>query len=289
MQTREISSCRVQYWSNQLVFLLVILLLNGCNLYGDDGQVAGRLLRWEKLDEGLSLKEFLGSKKTYTGESKITVLKIDPKIYDFKLLIASELNETPLTPKQWAKKYGLTAAINAGMYQKDRRTNVGFMKNYSYVNNPRIARSYKAILAFNRKSKDVPIVQIIDTECQDFNKLMNKYNTFLQNLRLINCDGKNVWKKQPNTWSMAVLATDKSGNVLMVFSPAAQPVYEFINVLLSLPVSINRAMYLEGGKETSLFVSTEKKQVELSGISSSFYVMSDPWPIPNVIGIVKKK
>ncbi|MCI4625502.1 MAG: phosphodiester glycosidase family protein [Candidatus Magnetoovum sp. WYHC-5] len=263
-------------------FIIFIVLLKGCYIYGDNS-------KWEKLEEGLYLQNFDIPKAIYLGgAAKVTVLKINPQYFSFRLLTSSELNEQPLTAKQWAKKYKLVATVNAGMYQEDKKTNVGFMKNYKHVNNPRIAKNYKAVFAFNHLSDDVPDTQIIDLDCQDFATLKHKYKTFVQNLRLINCKGENVWKKQANAWSMAALATDNQGNVLIIFTATAFTVYDFINVLLELPLSIKNAMYLEGGKETSLYVDNGAREIELSGNGASFYIQTEPWPIPNVIGIVRK-
>ena len=53
----------------------------------------------------------------------------------------------------------------------DGVTNVGYMKNFSHVNSPRLGTNYNAVLAFNRVDATVPDVQIIDLKCQDFGRL----------------------------------------------------------------------------------------------------------------------
>jgi hypothetical protein len=83
---------------------------------------------WKKIDEGLFLGDFTSQ--------KISIVKIDPKYYSFKLLCASEKNRLRMTVKQWCQKHNLTSAINAGMFQADGITNVGYMKNLNHNNNP---------------------------------------------------------------------------------------------------------------------------------------------------------
>ena len=247
---------------------------------------------WRKLDEGLFLAQFDPCYETPIKDSRIIIVKINPTYYSFKLLCASELGKIKLTPKEWCKRYDLIAAMNAGMYQQDGFTNVGYMKNFSHLNNPRLNSGYKAVLAFNRGAPDVPEIQIIDLKCQDFEGLRPKYQTFVQNIRMISCNQENVWSKQDKRWSLSVLGMDRGGNALFIFSEAPCSGYEFNQALLSLPVSIFNAMYLEGGPVASLYVSVKGFELDKGGMHEGGFndgsTRSGVHPIPNVIGIVKK-
>ena len=97
---------------------------------------------WRKLDTGLHIGEFDSPQKSITSDSKITILRIDPHIYSFKLLCADELNHSKLTAKEWCQRYNLLGTINAGMFQMDHKSNVGYMKNYKYKNNAKIKSTY---------------------------------------------------------------------------------------------------------------------------------------------------
>ena len=112
---------------------------------------------WERVDEGLFVREFDSPQKSKINDSKITILKIDPKFYSFKLLCASEHGKVSMTPKKWCQKHNLSSAVNAGMYQKDGITNVGYMKNFNHINNPRSTNAYKAVLAFNPVESTIPV------------------------------------------------------------------------------------------------------------------------------------
>ncbi|HSB06763.1 MAG TPA: phosphodiester glycosidase family protein, partial [Thermodesulfobacteriota bacterium] len=225
-------------------------------------------------------------------DSKITIVKIDPKFYSFKLLSATEHGKNRLTVKDWCLKHNLISAINAGMYQEDGLRSVGYMKNFSHINNPRLNNTYKAVLAFNRTDFAVPEIQIIDLKCQAFEELKPKYQTFVQNIRMVSCQQENVWTKQDRMWSLAVLGMDKNGNVLFIFSETPYSGYEFINVLLSLPISIYNAMYLEGGSDASLYFSSNGVELDKAGTNGSglndSLVSGIARAIPNVIGITRK-
>jgi hypothetical protein len=247
---------------------------------------------WRKVDEGLFVAEFDSPIKSNAQESKITIIKIDPKLYTFKLLCASEHGRTKMTARKWCEKFNLITAVNAGMYQQDGFTNVGLMKNYSHINNPKLNNLYKAVLAFNPLEPKIPEIQIIDLKCQDYMNIGPKYQTLIQNIRMISCRQENVWAKTNQLWGMAVFGIDKSGNALLIFTEVPYSGHDFSNALLSLPLSIFNALYLEGGFEASLFFSWNGVELERVGIHETGLHEDSPRavprPIPNVIGITKK-
>jgi hypothetical protein len=248
---------------------------------------------WRKVDEGLSVAEFDSPMKSNAQDSRITIVRIDPKLYSFKLLCASEYGRTKMTARNWCEKFSLIAAVNAGMYQEDGFTNVGLMKTFNHVNNQRLNNVYKAVLAFNRLEPKIPEIQIIDLKCQDFEMIGPKYQTLIQNIRMIGCHQENVWAKTNQLWGMAVFGIDKSGNALFIFTEAPYSGHDFANVLLSLPLSIFNALYLEGGFEANLFLSWNGVELERVGARETGLQEDSPRavprPIPNVIGITKKR
>jgi hypothetical protein len=262
----------------------VLLLLFILSLCLPSAPASGLDLRWKELDPGLSLIE--------ADSQKLFLLKINPKYFFFRLLCASEQKGPALTLRKWSETYHLVSAINAGMFQADGLTNVGFMKNYAHLNNPRLNTTYRTVLAFNPVEVSVPDVQIIDLTCQDFGKLKGKYFTFAQGIRMINCRQENVWEKQDRRWSVAAFGMDKAGDALFIMSEPRYSVHELAQLLLSLPISLHNAMYLEGGPQATLYLSF--KGLEMEKVGSYETGMNDdafpriPRAAPNVIGIVKK-
>jgi hypothetical protein len=253
---------------------------------------AGEESFWRKVDEGLSIGEFDSLIRSNMRDSKITIIKIDPKFYSFKLLCASEHGRVRMTARKWCEKFGLIAATNAGMYQKDGFTNVGFMKNFNHLNNPHLNNIYKAVLAFNPIESNFPEIQIVDLRCQEFESTGPKYQTLIQNIRMISCRQQNVWARRDQVWSMAVFGIDKSGNALFIFTEVPHSGHDFANSLLSLPLSIFNALYLEGGPEANLFFSLKDVEFERIGIRETGLqedsLRAVARPIPNVLGITKK-
>ncbi len=248
-------------------------------------------INWQKVDNGLFFSEVLAPFKSDIGDSRITILKIDPQYYDFKLLSAKEENVENKTLKEWAKTKKLIAAINAGLYQQDNKTNVGYMKNYNFINNSHLNKD-NAILAFNRKDSTFPEIQIIDLKCQNWGELKNKYNSYTQCIRMIDCHQNNTWSQQQEESSISAIAIDKHGNALFIFSYSPFSVHDFTNILKLLPLDIYNAMYLEGAAPASFYFNYKGIGVEKAG---SFRYSPEEnenkdiaWELPNVIGIVKK-
>jgi uncharacterized protein YigE (DUF2233 family) len=248
---------------------------------------------WKQLEPGLELAVVGASIKSSHNDSKFTLVRIDPEKHDLKLLMVSELGGKKRTAPKWAKQYKLSVAVNAGMFEAygDQSTAHFYMQNYKHINNPKIA-GQNAFLAFNRKDDSVPRVQIVDRRCQDFKKLRKKYHTIIQGIRMVDCNQKNTWSLQKKKWSMVVVAVDKKGRVLFIFTRSPYRVHNYIKMLLALPLQIHNMMYLEGGPEASFYVDAGKTKIEKFGSYETGFNEDDNnsefWPIPNVIGVAKK-
>ena len=281
----------------RVIFLHWILLCSSCTvcfgiftLIGSHSIFCSQTSPWKEAAEGLLVAEFESSLKSDSVSFSITAIKIDPRNYSLKLLCATENEKEKHTAREWSEKHQLLLAVNAGMFQEDGFTSVGYMKNFKHVNNPRLSKA-NSILAFNPVGEDVPEIQLIDRECQDFNILRQKYHSFVQSIRMISCDQQNVWAQQNAKWSTLAVGMDTDGNILFLFSRTPQPVHDLIDILLSLPLSLKTAMYLEGGPQASLYLSTPRMTLERNGVwegledNNSFQFSL---PIPNVLGVVKK-
>jgi hypothetical protein len=248
---------------------------------------------WQTLEPGLEFGVFLSPRVSEVGDSRIRVLRIDPMRFEFRLLNVSSPGQNQLlTAKRWCQQHGLVAAINASMYQKDYRSSVSLMRTKNHINNPRLSKD-KTILAFDRRTPDIPLLKMIDRQCDNFDDWKEKYYTFVQSIRMISCKGHNVWRQNSQKWSTAVIGVDEEGWGLFIHVRSPYSTHDLINILLELPLRISRAMYAEGGREAQLYVQSGKQEYELIGIygaglgeSSS---MQYATPIPNVVGIAHRK
>jgi len=256
--------------------------------------LAAQEASWNKVDDGLFIGTFESPLKSIIGDSKIKIIRIDPNIYSFKLLCAGELKHSNLTAKEWSKKYNLIGVMNAGMFQTDYISNVGYMKNYDYINNSKINSKYYSVAAFNPiDSTKSSNFHIFDIDSDNIHGLIDRYHSIIQNLRLIKRPSLNRWSQQNKKWSEAVLGQDTNGNVLFIFSRSPYSMHDLINILKMLPIDIDCAQHLEGGPEASLYFSHKNIKIEMMGsYETSFSENNDNnfyWKIPNVIGFIKNE
>jgi len=277
-----------------VTILILVLLMNLSPIAdGAEPQAPENAVRkesaWQKLAQGLELGIFNAPLTSEIGDSKVRVLRIDPQHYRLRLLNASATeNGRPLSARQWSQQNGLVAAINASMYQEDYKSSVSLMRTRAHVNNPRVSKDM-SILAFDRKDDDVPRVKIIDRQCEDFEIWQKKYRTVVQSIRMISCNGKNVWTQQPQKWSTAAIGVDDRDRVLFIHIGSPYSTHDVIDIMKKLPLNITRAMYAEGGPQAQLYIKIGNYEYEFVGnyeieIQNNMKKLISR-PVPNVVGI----
>lgn len=246
---------------------------------------------WITLEAGLEFGTFASPVKSAIGDNLIRVLKIDPKRFQFRLLNASASpGAKRLSAREWVRRNDMVAAINASMYQADKLTSVSLMKTFGHANNKWFSKD-RALMVFDPKKKSLPRTQILDRDCQNVDHLRTLYHTQIQSIRMISCDGKNVWKKQNKIWSTAAIGMDQKGNILFIHVRSPFSTHDLIDNLLKLPIHLKRAMYVEGGSLAQMYIRSGKTELEYVGSYTTGSNETDAnqlaWPIPNVIGITR--
>jgi len=248
---------------------------------------------WERIANGVELGRFKVEDKCVAGDSTITILRVDPARWELRLLSASQTGEpTGLNAKEWCEKYNLAAVTNAGMFQQDHRTHVGYMKSGSHINCPK-KNNYKSAAAFGPLRQDLPPFRIFDLDVDNIDSIISRYANVIQNIRMINRAGENRWSSQPKQWSEAALGEDEEGRALFIFSRSPYAMHDLNRILLALPIGLVCAQHLEGGPEAQVYLRWGKTEAELTGSYETSFSEHDlnqiAWPVPNVIGIVPRE
>ena len=214
------------------------------------------------------------------------LLRLDPEHYELVLLNASAREERrALSPESWADQEGLLAVINAAMYQEDGLSSVSLMHRGGHINNPRLSKD-RSILAFEPRDEGVPRVKLLDRDCEDWPTWKARYRTLVQSIRMISCDGRNVWSQQVRENSTAAVGVDHEGRVLFIHVASHYSTHDLVEMLIRMPLDIDRAMYMEGGTPAQLFVRVGDEEIRLSGIpDSGASGVTISSPLPNVIGV----
>lgn len=270
--------------------LFILIALNGRAQHSRFGEIA-----WTTLTDGLLYAEVDAPEKSVVNDSKLTILKVDVNQFDFQFLTASEHGHQARTAPDWAGEFGQNIIINAGMYSYNKtQSNKGYMKNFGHLNNPKKSTYYNAMLAMHPKDKQKPPFEIIDITCQSWEIVKHQYHSLCQGMRMISCNGEAMeFSKRPDqSCSMIVAATDTTGNLYIIFTRSPYTHQKMISYLQEMPLNIRTSVYLEGGPEASLYVSTGDTVIAKYGSYVSNTCNNDDndhfWKIPNVIALRKK-
>jgi hypothetical protein len=243
---------------------------------------------WRSLQPGVELAQI------ERGAGVVYVVRIDPAKARFRLGLASETKSGSRTAGDWCRQEKLAVAINAGMFQTDQLSNVGYLRNGQHLNNRRW-NDYCSVLALSPSSKSQPLLRWLDlTGSAPSSSEVEGYGIVIQNLRLIARDekggGKNVWSPNERRWSEAAIAADAHDRLLFLFSRVPYTMRDFNQLLLDLPLGITRAMH-EGGPEASLSIHVPGLDLDLCGSYETGFLADESntrqWPIPNVLGVAR--
>ncbi|MEY3416794.1 MAG: hypothetical protein RL060_905 [Bacteroidota bacterium] len=279
-----------------MIKALATLALLFINLLTIKAQDTTKLnFQWLPLADGISYAEVLAPKQSIVNDSKITVVKIKPKQFDFYLLTASEQKRKARTAKEWADTFQLNVVINAGMYNvANMLSNDGYMQNYTHFNNPIFKEGYNGMMAFHAKDSSKQNFAIVDLNCAPWDTVKNQFYSYAQCMRMIDCEGVPLsWDKKKQACSMLIAAHDSEQQVYFIFNRSPYTHKEMIQFMLQFPFKITNAVYLEGGPEASLYLNIGNKVIGKMGsyISTTYPTDSNHhfWKIPNVIGLRLKQ
>jgi len=247
---------------------------------------------WTPLAPGMELGIFAVNKPSLVGDSRITILRIDPKLWELILIGKSWNSESEnQTARDWCESHKLTAAINAGMFGADYTTHLGYLGSKGHMNNSQVNK-YMSAAAFDpKKGKGLPEFRIFDLDgpSDTMDTIIDDFSSVVQNLRLIKRPGENRWSQQDKMWSEAALGEDNSGRVLFIFSRSPFTMHDLNRELLSIGIGLVAAQHLEGGPEAQLYLRIGNVTHEMFGSYETSFRENDgnavPWPIPNVLGV----
>lgn len=246
---------------------------------------------WQSLAPGMDLGTFSASQPSKSGDSRITVLRIDPEYWLLELRGLDDTAETGgQTARQWSKSHGLMATINAGMFASDYKTHVGHLRIQDRMYNDRV-NHYQSVAAFDPRREGLPRFRLFDLDSPGItmDAIVRDYASVVQNLRLIKRPGQNRWRQQEKSWSEAALGEDDSGRMLFIFCRSPYSMHDFNNELLKLDIGLVAAQHLEGGAQAQLYVNAGGVEFEISGSHGSTFHeehgISLAWPIPHVLGV----
>lgn len=253
---------------------------------------AGTNSSWKTLAPGMELGYVTAREPSAAGDSRIVVLRMDPKLWELAAIGVSQTGESSgHTAREWCEKHKLVAAINAGMFETDQKTHLGYMRFRDHLY-ARHVNKYQSVAAFDpHDGKDVPRFRIFDLDAPGvtLQSIQQDYDSAVQNLRLVKRRGSNQWTQQTRKWSEAALGEDDAGRILFIFSRSPFSMHDLNQELLAAGIGLVAAQHLEGGPEAQIYVHAGSFELEMFGSYETSFMENDtnsiPWPVPNVLGV----
>jgi len=249
-------------------------------------------LGWKAVEPGMELRFLEAQKEGVQSNSPIAILRIDPALWDLEVLGTSRTGESSgHTARDWCQRHNLTAAINAGMFETDQKTHLGYLRYREHINNSH-QNNYQSVAAFDpRDSAGASRFRIFDLDAPGvtFQGILKDYASLVQNLRLVKRTGQNQWGQQERRWSEAALGEDRDGRILFIFSRVAFSMHDLNQGLLASDIGLVAAQHLEGGPEAQLYLQAGQTKLEMFGSYETSFREDDnnaaAWPVPNILGV----
>jgi len=247
---------------------------------------------WKGIAPGMDLRYVSAKNPSSVGDSRIVILRMDPGQWQLEAAGITQTRESAgHTARDWSRSRNFSAAINAGMFDKDYKTHLGYMGSVGHINNSH-RNTYQSVAAFEpRDSQSLPRFRIFDLDDPGthFQDILKDYASVLQNLRLVKRPGMNQWPQQERKWSEAALGEDDTGRILFIYSRSPFSMYDLNNELLGAGIGLVAAQHLEGGPEAQLYLHVGTTEMELCGSYETSFTENDSnsaaWPVPNILGV----
>ena len=244
---------------------------------------------WRSLGPGAEYAAIALSPKPVIGDGLLHVVRVDPSQATLRVRMAGQLDGRPRTAREWCENPRVVAVINAGMYDRDLSTHIGFLRVGDLIGSARWVSKYNSILLLGARRPGLPAATIRDAPPDGRAADFADYDTVVQNLRLLRDPAVNVWAQSDRRWSEAAIALDRRGRILFLLCRSPFTMHDFNALVTALPLGVTRAMHVEGGPEASLSVRGPGVAVDLSGSYETGFNPSDDsnrqWPLPNVVTV----
>jgi hypothetical protein len=283
---------------NPFLILSISILLNSCSqpeVKAEKKIVPEKYSGWTQLAKGVEYIEMAAPQKSFLGDSKLSILRLEPEQLQFFMYNATQMGNMRLTAPQWADSFDLNIVMNAGMYDlANGLIHRGYLKNGRHFNNKKVHPEYNSMIAFAPKDSIYCNFDILDLECENWAEVCDQYSCYAQGMRMIDCNGEAMgWNKKNQSCSMLVATKDAKGRIWFIFSRSPYTHNQMISFMGTFKEDLRNAIYLEGGPETSLYIDINDICIEKVGsyVSQTYPTddNKDFWELPNIIGIKIKQ
>ncbi len=195
------------------------------------------------------------------NEDTVTIVRFD--LHHIKLSVAYQPSQ-PLSMSEWMQKEHATAIINGGYF--DNQNNATAL---TISNGQSFGTSYNGfggMLSVNNNGH----IDLRSLRQHPYNPNNDQLQQATQSSPMLVLNGKATqFNADAASSRRSVVAIDQQGRLLFIASPsAAFSLGELEDLLVNSDLSINRALNLDGGASTGLYLNTKNQQVTIDAFTN---------------------
>ncbi len=199
---------------------------------------------------------------TKRGRGRILVLRFDKDVEFVPHHFRDEKLSVGQSAEDWAQHLSASIVFNAGQFDEDLNHLGWFKKDGRYLSK-HAKPKWKALL-LSGPNDGAAWGRIVDLEQAD-KKIIDRYRHGVQSMMLVDDSEKIRVRDSGRAASRTVIAEDVQGRILVMVSEGAITLADFARWLPKQRIGVLRAMNLDGGLESQLFIDSPELQLKHYG------------------------
>lgn len=132
---------------------------------------------WHQLAKGIEYRQILIDPANPAALLHAVRFEVDQ--IEFRFALRSKAGGAEKTVGKWVDEAGFLVGINAGMFGKDRLTNIGRLVDAEHRNQS-VYNDYQSALVFAPKQEGLPYAQILDLDVPGTKETASHYHSMVQ-------------------------------------------------------------------------------------------------------------
>jgi exopolysaccharide biosynthesis protein len=229
------------------------------NTPGDQGQNSPQLNTWYPGARGVEVR-YEDWKSPGNNEDTVTIVRFD--LHHVKLSVKYQPDQ-PLLMSEWAQQEHATAIINGGYFDDQNKATALVVSNGQSFGTS--YNGFGGMLSVN----DQGSISLRSLSQHPYDPNNEQLSQATQSSPMLVLNGKATqFNADAGGSRRSIVAIDKQGRLLLIASPSmAFSLGELEDLLVSSDLSIDRALNLDGGASTGLYVNSGKQKVAIDSVA----------------------
>lgn len=154
----------------------------------------------------------------------------------------------------WVEAEDLSAAVNAAMFEADG-TASGLLRRAGRMLSTRDRADFGGLLGLEPSGRGLARARVLGRDCaRDAGVDRTRFSTWIQSLRLLDCDGRAIDWVDPDRYAASGVGVDRRGRLVLMHSATDLRMRELSRALAHPRTRLASMLFTEGGDKASLVV-----------------------------------